>query len=303
MARSTGENPLVDGWAPLESQFVVGKNQSGGCVKNSPELARAPIAAPVRAGNVSSSAAHAAPLLALPGNGILHTLRDLRPRFFAGLTPAELESVLVAAKYIKAAANSVITNHDHPATHLYLLLTGRARYFYVTETGKKIILLWIPPGQTFGGAALVTPPGAYVLSAETVRNSSLLVWDHAKIRSLAAQCPRLVENAISENYTYMVAYRAAHMSLVCDTAPERLAHVLTSLASGMGQKVAEGVELKIRNEELANEANVTPFTTSRLLSEWQRRGMLLKGRGKIVLRSPELLLRQTSRPSDHVNST
>jgi len=99
---------------------------------------------------------------------------------------------------------------------------------------------------------------------------------------------------MSETHSYLVAYRAAHMSLVCDAAPERLAHVLTSLASGIGQKVAEGVELNIRNEELANEANVTLFTTSRLLSEWQRRGMLLKGRGKILLRSPELLLRHTT---------
>jgi CRP-like cAMP-binding protein len=221
-------------------------------------------------------------------------LRNLGPRFFAGLTPAELESVLGAAKQIKAVANSVITNQDHPAEHLYLLLTGRARYFYVTETGKKVILLWIPPGQTIGGAALVTPPSGYLLSSETVRNSSMLVWDRATIRSLAARCPRLVENAMSETHTYLVAYRAAHMSLVCDTAPERLAQVLTSLASGIGQKVAEGVELNIRNEELANEANVTLFTTSRLLSEWQRRGMLLKGRGKILLRSPELLLRHTT---------
>ena len=221
-------------------------------------------------------------------------LRNLGPRFFAGLTPAELESVLGAAKQIKAAANSVITNQDHPAEHLYLLLAGRARYFCVTETGKKVILLWIPPGQTFGGAALVTPPSAYLVSSETVRNSSMLVWDRARIRSLAARCPRLVENAMSETHSYLAAYRAAHMSLMCDTAPERLAHVLTSLASGIGQKVAEGVELNIRNEELANEANLTVFTTSRLLSEWQRRGMLLKGRGKILLRSPELLLRHTT---------
>ena len=80
----------------------------------------------------------------------------------------------------------------------------------------------------------------------------------------------------------------------CGTAGERLAHVLVSLASGIGKKVAGGVELKIRNDELANEANVTPFTASRLLSQWQRRGMLLKSRGKILVRSPELLLRHAA---------
>jgi CRP-like cAMP-binding protein len=66
--------------------------------------------------------------------------------------------------------------------------------------------------------------------------------------------------------------------------------VLGNLANGMGQRVSEGVELNVRNEELANEANITIFTASRLLNEWQRQGILTKSRGKIVLRSPETLM-------------
>jgi CRP-like cAMP-binding protein len=58
----------------------------------------------------------------------------------------------------------------------------------------------------------------------------------------------------------------------------------------MGQRGTEGVELNIRNEELANEANITIFTASRLLSEWRRKGILTKSRGKVVLRSPESLM-------------
>jgi len=211
-----------------------------------------------------------------------------------GLSPSEIELVVAAAKQVGAVGNSVITHQDRPAEHLYLLLTGRARYFSLTETGRKVILLWIPPGQIFGGTALLTASSTYLVSAEAAKNSSMLVWDRAKIRSLATRYPRLVENAYSEAYNYLVAYRAAHLSMICDTGPERLAYVLTSLASGMGEKVADGVELKIRNEELANEANVTLFTASRLLSQWQRRGMVVKSRGKILLRSPELLLRHST---------
>ena len=263
-------------------------------MKNSSEPAPAPITAPVKAVNSSSSAVHAVQLLSVPGSGILHTLLNLRSRFLEGLTPSAIELLVTAAKQIRAVGNSVITYQDRPAEHLYLLLTGRARYFFLTETGKKIILLWIPPGEIFGGAAMLTAPSTYLVSAETVSNSSMLVWDRATIRNLAGRCPRLVENAYSASHHYLVAYRAAHVSLMCDSARERLAHVLTALASGIGRKVAKGVELEIRNEELANEANVTLFTTSRLLNEWQRSGMLQKSRGKILLRSPELLLRHAT---------
>ena len=185
----------------------------------------------------------------------------------------------------------MITDQDRSATNLFLLMTGRARYFFVTENGHKVILLWIAPGEIFGSAALLATPSEYHVSTETVRNSTMLVWDRASIRSLAARCPRLIDNAFSLTIQYLAAYRAAHTALVCESARERLAHVLVGLASGIGQKVAGGIELEIRNEELANEANITLFTASRLLNQWHRRGMLQKRRGKILLRSPELLLR------------
>lgn len=221
--------------------------------------------------------------------GALRTVRNLRPLFFDGLAPSEVASVIQAAKQINAEAASLITNQDDSAKRMFLLLTGCTRYFLLTDTGKKVILHWIRPGETFGTTALMSMPGRYILSTEAVKTSSMLVWDRATIRRLATRYARLFDNAFSESVHYMTAYRAAHMALVSDTASERLAQVLISLASGIGQEADEGVELKIRNEELANEANVTLFTVSRLLSKWQRAGVLSKGRGKIVLRSPELL--------------
>jgi CRP/FNR family transcriptional regulator, nitrogen oxide reductase regulator len=48
--------------------------------------------------------------------------------------------------------------------------------------------------------------------------------------------------------------------------------------------------MEITNKDVADGANVTPFTVSRSLSNWERRGILKKRRGKIVLRKSELLL-------------
>ena len=185
----------------------------------------------------------------------------------------------------------MVTNQDHPAKHLYLLLSGRARYFFLSKTGQKVILLWIPPGEIFGPAALLVPPTGYHISSETITDCSVLVWGRATIRSLAARYPRLIENVLPLMLHHLTAYRAAHTALLCGTARERLAHVLINLVDGIGREVRGGVELKIRNEELANEANITLFTTSRLLNQWQRAGLLMKSYGKILLRSPERLLR------------
>ena len=82
-------------------------------------------------------------------SGVPTLVRHLKPRFLEGLTPSALNSVLEAAEYRRVRANSVITHQDQPSEHLFLLLTGRARYFFVTEKGQKVILLWIPPGEIF----------------------------------------------------------------------------------------------------------------------------------------------------------
>ncbi len=223
---------------------------------------------------------------------IAAAVRDLKPRFLEGLAPPEIKAVLAAAKLRRYLENSVVTNQDHPAEHLFLLVSGRARYFYITPDGQKTLLLWLPPGETFGAAAFLSKPFQYLISTETVKNSCVLVWGRATIREFAARYPRLVENALLIAFDYLVVYRAMHVSLTCHTARQRLATVLVNLASGIGHSVPGGIELDVNNEELANEANVTLFTASRLLSEWQRSGMVLKNRGKVLLRSPEQLLSQ-----------
>ena len=215
--------------------------------------------------------------------------RNIRPRFLEGLAAAEVKTIVSAARQRRYLANSVIANQGHPADHVFLLLAGRARYFDITPHGRKTILHWLPPGEIFGAAALLSTPAEYLVSTEAVKNSSVLVWDRATIRNLTARYPRLTDNALLIMFDYFVFYRAAHISLTCDTAGQRLAQVLANLASGIGQRVAEGIELDVRNEELANEANITPFTASRLLSRWQRKGILTKRRGKVLLRFPERL--------------
>ncbi|MGB0122067.1 MAG: Crp/Fnr family transcriptional regulator [Silvibacterium sp.] len=221
---------------------------------------------------------------------IMALIKVLKPRFFEGLSSSDIASIIARATRRVFPQHSVMADEGHPASYLFLIIKGRARGFCMTPKGEKVPIFWFPPGEVCGGAALLSRPVEYLVSTQAVNNSTALVWDRTTIRSLSTQYPALADNALSIAYDYFVAYRALHMSATCHTARQRLAQVLGNLANGMGQRGTEGIELNIRNEELANEANITIFTASRFLSEWQRKGILTKGRGKIVLRSPETLM-------------
>lgn len=116
-----------------------------------------------------------------------------------------------------------------------------------------------------------------------------MVWNRSTIRDLAVRYPRLLDNAILTGSDFFASRLASYVALTSDNARHRIVHVLITLAPRIGREVPDGIELDLTNEELANAANVNPFTASRLLSELQRRGALLKRRGKVVLCSPELL--------------
>jgi CRP-like cAMP-binding protein len=226
----------------------------------------------------------------MPASGIAALRSGLKSRFLEGLAPRDLETIQAAAKERRYLASSVITNQGNPAEHLFLLTSGRARYFYIAKDGQKTLLLWLTPGEILGGAAFLSRPSEYLISTEAVKDSSFLVWDGATIRSLTAKYPRLLENALFMTSDYLAWYLADHVALVCDTARERLAQVLIHLAGVIGQRVPGGVEFDVTNEELASAANITPFTASRLLSEWQTNRAISKRRGKVLLQSPERLL-------------
>jgi CRP-like cAMP-binding protein len=211
-------------------------------------------------------------------------------KLLEGLPNRDRELVLAAATLRRVSANTAITRQGTPAVSLYMVVRGCARFFYDTSDGRKILLIWLAPGDLFGGAAMIAQPVNYLVSTEAVKDCELLVWDRAVIRGFAGRFPQITENALSIAAEYLGWSLTAHVALSCHTARERLARVLIGLARAIGKKVPDGIEIDVTNEELANAAQITPYTTSRVMSSWQRNRAVMKRRGKVVLCSPDRLL-------------
>ena len=227
----------------------------------------------------------------LSAGKVLGLPTHLNPRFLAELSAADLTAVLSAAKHRQFHSNSVIINQEDPAERFFLLTSGHGRQFVITSDGRKILLQWLRAGQIFGGAAILSTPFQYLACTEVLSDSCALAWERQTARELVSRYPKLLDNVLSIAVTENIAWStAAHISMSSEDAHGRVAHVLVSIASAIGKATAGGIEMQITNEDLAEGANVTVFTVSRCLSDWQRSGILTKGRGRILLRKPELLL-------------
>src|SRR6266404_6087049 len=93
-----------------------------------------------------------------------------------GLLPRDLNSILAAATQRRLLNDSVAINQGDPANNLFLLTRGRARYFFVTPEGRRILLRWLVPGDVFGGMAILSRPSVYLVGTELLKDSHALVW-------------------------------------------------------------------------------------------------------------------------------
>jgi len=221
----------------------------------------------------------------LNAEAALLNIGKLRIRFLDGIEASERNLILASASHRKFSATAAVTNQGDPADRMFLLVKGSARHFFITPEGKRVYLQWLVAGEVFGAMALLPKFSLFLVSTEVAKDTRVLVWQRDRIRALAERYPRLLDNGLTIASDYLSWYVASHLSLICDDARRRLAHVLISLSSGLGQPCADGVLLEITNEQLANTANITVFTVSRLVNEWQRKGVLSKKRGSILLRS------------------
>ena len=77
---------------------------------------------------------------------------------FAGFDDLEIRAMLAMASTRRPKASETVIRADAPATHLYVVKKGNLDYFVVTESGQRVPIRRMVPGDTLGVAALLTEP-------------------------------------------------------------------------------------------------------------------------------------------------
>lgn len=214
----------------------------------------------------------------------------VRSKFLAGLSDAALRRLIDTAHVRHfSAKKDVIVSGGQP-NHLFLLRTGRARFYIRTEDGREIVLLWAAPGEVLGLVSLLPNPPNYMANTTTVTAGDWLVWDHDTIRKLATEYPQIIENGFRVALYHLRIYMERHVNIMTKSAESRLATELIRLAKSVGKIGSSGVGIDITNEHLSSLSDVGVFTTSRTLSRWEKEGILSKQRGGLTLLDLESLM-------------
>ena len=215
---------------------------------------------------------------------------SVRTRFLDNITQDDRRVILEKAQQRTVATREVVVRGGEKASAVYLLRSGRIKYSRVTEEGKELLLWLLTPGDVFGIATILNHPPGYLGTATALSDCDLIVWHESAILELSKHFPELCRNSLRITLEYLAAYARRHSRLVSETAPQRLAYTLVQVAHRAGRVLPAGVEVDITNEQLGGLADVGLFTTSRLLGDWERSGLIHKERGRIQIETPEKLL-------------
>ena len=180
-----------------------------------------------------------------------------------------------------------------PADHFYVLTEGQVKLVQGNPRGQQVILRTVYPWQLFGALGIARAEARYPVSAQAMQDSAALAIRSDFYRKMAVQRPYLSMELMQVMTTYVQEMQSRYRELATERVEQRIAMAVLRLASQLGTRDgAEGdVELNLSRQELAELSGTTIFTVSRVLSDWERRGVVRTGRERISIVSPHGLVR------------
>ena len=216
---------------------------------------------------------------------------DFPCRLFEGLDHDVLAEIVRAANSVHVKAGQILVHLGEASDRLYVLTSGAGQMSWGSDDGQRTVLHAFGPGGIAGGEAILRTPTSYMSTTEIVEDGEALTWTRDVIRALAYRYPPLFDNALMFAAEMLQILLASRISVGTEDAEGRLAHALLHLSERVGRESEDGPELHITNAELADMAHTSPYTASRIVSDWARQGIIRHGRGRIVILSEQRLRR------------
>ncbi|CUS80499.1 CRP/FNR family transcriptional regulator, anaerobic regulatory protein [Candidatus Kryptonium thompsonii] len=180
---------------------------------------------------------------------------------------------------------SVILMEDEIGSALFIIIDGKVKVSRLDETGKEVILSILGPGKVFGEMSLLDGmKRSATVSALT--DTEVLIIYRDDFLNLLNKHPQIAISLLKELTQRLRKADMQIKSLSLKDAQGRVGCVLIMLADDLGKMykghvIVEGLPTQ---QDLANMAGTSRETVSRILSKFEKMGLIkIEGRNLIIL--------------------
>jgi CRP/FNR family cyclic AMP-dependent transcriptional regulator len=200
------------------------------------------------------------------------------PAPFVGLNESDLQAISGHAVTRSFARNTVVVTEGDRSDSLYIILSGRVKFYVSDEQGKEIVLSQTGPGEYFGEISLdAGPRSASVMTLEPTHFSIVLRKD---FRDFLARSPEFAFNLIGKLIHRVRVLTDNVKSLALMDVYGRVARMLIELAQERDGVLA--IEGKPTQQDMTNRIGASREMISKILKDLEA-GAYIKVESKRIV--------------------
>jgi CRP/FNR family transcriptional regulator len=205
-----------------------------------------------------------------------------RVQLFAQLGKDEMARVAAYARCLRKARGEFIYMPGDGADLVYILRQGRVKLSVLSGSGKEVAIDIIRPGEIFGEFALIDESSRSNMT-QALDDVSIWVFNKTDFTHLLTSLPKL-----ALNYIRLVGDRRRRMEkklsdITSKAVSARVCELLHDLALGISEfePVAREYLVPLMHHDIASLIGASRQTTTSVLNDLERRGIIELGRGWI----------------------
>ncbi len=204
--------------------------------------------------------------------------------FFGGLKPGELQEINRLFREQGFEPGETIYFEGDPAQRLYVVAAGQVKLMRHTSTGKDVLLDLLNPGEFFG-SLLPLAQETYPETAQAHTTTCTLNISKTEFRSILASRPAVTMHVLELVTERLQAAQEMVRQLSAHPVEYRIAFTLLKLADkfGSAQPVGLLIQTPLSREDLGELTGTTTKSASRVISQFQKNGLIHTGRQWIAI--------------------
>jgi len=199
--------------------------------------------------------------------------------FFADLPHADVEQVNHLFHEYGYAPNETICFAGDPAEYLFVVADGRIKLMRHSLSGKNVLLDMLTPGEFFGSLSALSGD-VYPDTAEAQTQSCVLSINAVDFHRILEKHPKVALKVLEITTTRLREAQERVRQLSALTVEGRVANVLLVLGKKFGKRSDVGllIESPLTRDDLAAMTGTTTESASRVMSQFQKDGLIQTGR-------------------------
>lgn len=214
---------------------------------------------------------------------------------FAGLSEPDRDALERRAHPRRFAAGESLFAQGDTANEVFVITKGRVKVWRASEDGAALTLTLLGRGQPIGTLGAADDRLNHA-TATAITPVEALAWPIEGLRQLMETSPALTANVLRTitNYAEQLIERLEEVASV--PVEQRIARTVLRMARrAYGEGTADGCELPLSRQDLADLTSATLPTVSRIMSRWRGERLIAGTRGRVKLLDMAALARIAER--------